>query len=264
LARHAHLKKRLLAAVVVASLALAVVLAGVAGAAQTVRLRVGFAPDRPGARTTIHFGFTIDGPGGSPPSPLTSVNLHLPAHLGLVGTTLGLASCDPEALLLGGPRACPTNSRVGYGLANAEVPYGPEIVKEENVSVNAYYGAIEHGRITVIFFAEGWEPVYAAAVFPGELTEETGRYSGSLHTTIPLIPSVPEGPDVSVSSFSSTLGPQHLTYYHHRHGRLVPFHPRGVAVPRHCPPGGYPFAADFSFQDGTRVTAHSAAPCPRR
>lgn len=246
-----------------AALALCAVAPAPAGAAQSVRLRTAFSPDRLGVSTTISFAFAIDGAGGTVPSPVTRVDLHLPAGIGLASTTLGLAVCEPELLLLNGPRGCPSNSRIGYGKAVAEVPYGPEVVKEENVSVNAYFGRQEGEHLTVLFFAEGWEPVYAAAVFPGQLAEQTGIYGGSLDTTVPLIASVPEGPDVSVTRFSSTIGPRNITYYHRVHGRLRPFHPRGVSVPARCPRGGFPFAADFAFQDGTQYTAHATAPCPR-
>jgi hypothetical protein len=91
---------------------------------------------------------------------------------------------------------------------------------------------------------------------------DTGRFGSQLATTIPLVTSVPGGPDVSILSVTSTIGPSHLTYYRHVHGRLVPFHPRGVSVPERCPRGGFPFAAEFSFQDASRTVATTSVPCP--
>jgi len=44
-------------------------------AAQSVKLKVAFDPDRAGASTTIVFGFTVSGSGGQPPSPVTSTDL---------------------------------------------------------------------------------------------------------------------------------------------------------------------------------------------
>jgi hypothetical protein len=78
------------------------------------------------------------------------------------------------------------------------------------------------------------------------------------------VTSVPGGPDVSIVSVQSTIGPSHLTYYKHVHGRLVAFHPRGVSVPERCPHGGFPFAAEFRFQDGSETTAATTVPCPPR
>ncbi len=83
-----------------------------------------------------------------------------------------------------------------------------------------------------------------------------------LATTVPLVTSVPGGPDVSILSVTSTIGPSHLTYYKHVHGRLVPFRPRGVSVPERCPRGGFPFAASFTFQDGAHTSAQTTVPCP--
>jgi hypothetical protein len=67
---------------------------------------------------------------------------------------------------------------------------------------------------------------------------------------------------VSIVSVQSTIGPNHLTYYKHVHGRRVPFHPVGIAVPERCPSGGFPFTASFVFQDGSTAEAATVIPCP--
>lgn len=232
-----------------------------AGATQTVQLNAGFSPNRAGASATIFFGFTIESPEGAVPSQLRSLNLHLPGGIGIARNTLGQAICEPIYLYGHGPEGCPENSRLGFGAATAEVPYGPETVSE-NAKVYAYRGAPENGHVTVLFFTEGWYPVFADLVFPGHLIEDTGPFSGEIDTELPLIPSLPGGADVSVIYLRSTFGPQGLTYHRLVGGREVAFHPRGVTVPLVCPPGGYPFAADLAFQDGSHVTASSTAPCP--
>lgn len=66
------------------------------------------------------------------------------------------------------------------------------------------------------------------------------------------------GPDVSIVSVQTTIGPRHLTYYRRLHGRRVAFHPRGVSVPERCPRGGLPFAAPHR-----PAIASSAAAVPR-
>ena len=143
----------------------------------------------------------------------------------------------------------------------AEVPYGPIVVREP-AAVYAYRGETEHEHLTILFFTEAMHPVYAALVFPGELLLETGPFSGSINTAVPLIPSLPGGPNVSVVQLQSTFGPAHLLYEREAHGELVTYRPRGVIVPRVCAAGGYPFAADFAFEDGSHITAHTTAPCP--
>ena len=44
------------------------------------------------------------------------------------------------------------------------------------------------------------------------------------------------------------------------HGRLVAFRPRGVSVPERCPREGFPFAADFTFIDGTQRARRQRSP----
>jgi hypothetical protein len=87
------------------------------------------------------------------------------------------------------------------------------------------------------------------------------RHLRAIHTEVPIIPSLPGAADVSVGHLSSSFGPEGLTYYRLLAGREVAFKPRGVTVPSSCPHGGYPFAGEFTFQDGTHLTAHSTAPC---
>jgi hypothetical protein len=80
--------------------------------------------------------------------------------------------------------------------------------------------------------------------------------------TVPLVPSLPEAADVAVVRVRSTFGPEHLTYYKRVRGRVVPYKPRGVILPDRCPRGGFPFAATFTFQDGSHASAGTAVPCP--
>ncbi len=233
-----------------------------AGAAELVTLNASFSPDRLGAETTIGFGFKIvNSEGGAPPA-LGGVDLHLPPGINYLTTTLGLAVCKPSVLLARGPAGCSPNSRLGFGSAFVEVPFG-ESSGHEIPDIQALMGPPHDGNIVVLFYADGREPVYAQLVFAGELIAGSPTLGGSLKTAVPLIPSVPSGPPVSIVSVQTTIGPAHVTYYRRVHGRRVGFHPRGVAVPLSCPPGGFPFSADFDFIDGTHASASTTVPCPR-
>jgi hypothetical protein len=240
---------------------MALALAAAAGASQRVHLFAGFSPNRARVSTTITFGFTISSPAGQVPSPLRAVDLHLPAGIGLARNTLGTAVCEPADLYVKGPQGCPPDSHLGYGTALAEVPYGPEVV-QERAAVFAYRGNSDDEHVLVLFFAEGWSPVFADLVFPAQLLEDAPPFSARLNTEVPPVPSLPGGPNVSIVQFQSTFGPKNLIYEREINGELVFFHPRGVTLPSVCPPGGYPFAGDFSFEDGTHQTAHAGAPCP--
>jgi hypothetical protein len=245
-----------------ATLALTATVATAAKAAQTVKLSTSFQPDRLGASTTILYSFQVDGTRGALPSAVTDIDLHLPAGMGLATSTLGLATCEPSVLLRRGPAGCPANARVGYGSALVQVPFAEEVV-QESASIVAMFGPPEEEHLIVLFYVEGVSPIYAQLVFPGAVLPDSGAFGERLDTGIPVIPAVPEGPDVAVVHFTSTIGPRNLTYYRRIRGKNVPFQPRGIAVPQSCPHGGFPFAADFAFADGTHTHAKSTVPCPR-
>ncbi len=247
---------------------LALLICGVAPAAaeatsERASLHASFSPDRLGLPTTISFGFHLETVAGSAPPPLTALDLQMPAGMGYTTTNLGLAICQPAALLARGVAGCPPNSRLGYGSALVEVPFGTGD-GHEIPEVQAVSGPSPKGNLVVLFYANGLYPVSAQLTFAGEVLPDAGRYGSQLSTTVPLVTSVPGGPDVSIVNVQSTIGPSHLTYYKHVHGRLVAFRPRGVSVPERCPRGGFPFAAQFTFQDSSSSSASTTVPCPPR
>jgi hypothetical protein len=252
-----------LSAIAATALALLCALAPTAARAVSERatLHASFTPDRLGADTTIAFAFHLSTTEGAAPPPLSSLDLRMPAGMNYTSTTLGLAICQPAALLAKGLAGCPANSRLGYGSALVEVPFGVG-AGHEIPEVQALAGPSPNGNLVVLFYANGLFPVSAQLAFSGEVLPDKGRYGSQLATTVPLVTSVPGGPDVSIVSVQTTIGPSHLTYYKHVHGRLVPFRPRGVAVPERCPHGGFPFAAQFTFQDASHTNAQTTVPCP--
>jgi hypothetical protein len=234
-----------------------------AGVPEQASLHAGFTPDRLGASTTISFGFHLQTATGLAPPPLTGVVLHMPAGMNYTLTTLGLAICQPAALQAQGLKGCSPNSRVGSGSALVEVPFGTGS-GHEIPEIQAVVGPPNNGNMVVLFYANGQTPVSAQLVFTGEVLPDSGAFGSQLTTAVPLIPSVPNGPDVSIVNVNATIGPGGLIYYRHVHGKLEPFHPLGIGVPERCPRGGFPFSASFAFQDGSTASASTAVPCPPR
>jgi hypothetical protein len=232
-------------------------------ATERASLDASFSPDRLGAPTTIAFGFELSTTEGAAPPPLTSIDLQMPAGINYTTTTLGLAICQPAALAARGLAGCPANSRLGHGSARVEVPFGTG-EGHEVPEVQALAGPSANGNLNVLFYANGLFPVYAQLAFSGEVLPDTGAYGSQLSTNVPLVESVPGGPDVSIVEVQSTIGPSELTYYKRVHGRRIAFRPRGVSVPERCPRDGFPFAARFTFEDGSQTTTQTAVPCPRR
>jgi hypothetical protein len=231
-----------------------------ASASQAAKLKIGFEPNRLGASTTLVFGFTLTADESGPPSPLVSVSLHFPAGIAYATSTLGEAGCDPRLLAERGVRGCPTNSRIGLGKAQVEVPLGPTLLTE-TVGITTFVGRSENDRIEVLYYAAGNTPVIARLVFPGELISEA--VGGKLDTAIPLIQTLPEAPDASVVKLTSTIGPKHLFYTTTVHGKRVRYHPRGIILPAICPQGGFAFSAAFRFANGSTTSARSVVRCSR-
>lgn len=236
-------------------------LPGVATATQTARLDVQLTPERLGAGTTIIFGFQITGGRGKVPSPLTELDLSYPAHLGIGTSGLGFETCRPAKLEAQGPAGCPPDSRMGYGSALVEVPFGPQVIRE-TATIRTFSAPVKDGQLALLFYAAGISPIDAELVFPAVIANAPAPFGGSLDTTLPLVSSVPEAPDAAVVRLRATIGPLNLTYYERVRGRRVGYKPRGIVLPRTCPRGGFLFSASFSFQDGSHTTASDAVPCP--
>ena len=256
-----------LAALVLSAVLACVWLAAAARAATggpepTAKLSAALSPEHLGQGTTIIFGFTIATTTGQVPSPLTGLDLYYPANLGIGTSGLGLETCSAAVLELYGPEGCPSQSQMGYGKGVVEVPFGPEVLRE-TAQTSIFMAQIQEGHIGLLFFAEGHSPVSAQIVFHGLVLPASGPFGGDLDTTIPLVPTLPGAPNAALVQLRSTIGPLHLTYFEHTRGRFLPYHPRGIVLPRTCPRGGFHFDASFSFEDGAHTSAHTTVPCPR-
>lgn len=235
---------------------------------QTATLQVSFSPERLGAPTTIFFGFRIltIPPGGQ--MPLTNVSVLLPSEMGLATSGLGLENCLVSRLEAIGPRGCPANALMGRGTATAEIPIAGESVAE-SAQIELFSAPVREGRLAMLVYAYAESPVFAQLVFPATLVPASAPYGEGIDTTVPLVPSVPGAPDVAVTRFHMTLGttdrgPGHFVYHKKVQGKWVGYSPSGLLLPQRCPRGGFPFKAQFVFQDRTEATALATVPCPRR
>jgi hypothetical protein len=242
------------AQILAAALALCAALPGTALGATTATMSAALAPDRLGAATTVSLGFEIAA-GEQAPALLTGIDFRYPANLGILTSGLGVASCPPAALEAHGPSICPPDSRMGSGSALVEIPIGPRIVRE-TAQIALLAGPSQGGYFHLLVSATGVSPVAARVVLFTELLP------GEMQIPVPPIPSLPGAPYVAVVSMHLTIGGQ-LTYFERAHGRSVAYRPVGIGLPRSCPPGGFPFAASFSFLDGGHANARAVVACPR-
>jgi hypothetical protein len=246
---------------ILCAIALACSCCASASAAPAVKLEAAFTPERLGAGTTVHVGFQVLARAGRAPSPVTGIDLLYPHELGLGSSDLGLETCAPSLLEGSGPVACPTDSLMGRGSAVVEVPSRTDSVLEQ-AHVTLISGPVQNGHFGLLFFASGDLPVLAGLVFPGLLQSARSPFGGNLETKLPLVPSVPEGPDVALTQMQTTIGPSGIVYTERVGGKLISFHPKGILLPGSCPRGGFPFAVRLSFQDGASARASTKVPCP--
>jgi hypothetical protein len=233
-----------------------------ANAAQSVTFGAAFAPYRLGGRTTVELHLQIAAPPGQIPSALTEVEVRYPQNLGFALSGLGLTVCSPAMLEAAGAGGCPANSIMGRGNAVAELRFGAQLVNE-GASISIARAPDQEGHIALLLYASGPSPVNTQILSPAQLLPSGPPFGGRLDMQLPVIPSVPGAPDVAIVSMNVTLGPQGLTYYEQTEGSTLAYTPKGILLPSTCPRGGFPFAATFSFLDGSRPTAHTAVPCPR-
>lgn len=188
--------------------------------------------------------------------------MRYPNNLGIALSGLGLETCSQQILEVLGSRGCPVDSRMGYGSALAKVPIGPEGVSE-GAGIAVLRAPDQEGHLALFLYTESLTPVLAQLVFPGLLLAAKAPFGALMNVNVPVVPTVPAGPDVSVVQIGATLGPEHLVYSEEVDGRIVTYQPKGILLPDSCPHGGFPFAATLAFRDGSHARAHTAMPCPR-
>jgi hypothetical protein len=249
------------ALVAVVTLLLCLYAATTAGATQSVALGASFAPYRLGASTTIELNLQIQAPAGQIPSALSEVEVRYPENLGFDFSGLGLAVCSAATVEAAGTSGCPADSIMGRGDALAELRFGAQLVSE-NASISIARAPDEEGHIALLLYASGPSPVDTQILSPAQLLPTGPPFGGRLNMELPIIPSVPGAPDVAIVSLRVSIGPQGLTYYEQAEGNTLAYTPKGIPLPDTCPRGGFPFAATFSFLDGSHPVAKTSVPCP--
>ena len=100
---------------------------------------------------------------------------------------------------------------------------------------------------------EGFTPLTERIVLGGSAAPSHAPYGEELVMDIPAIPTLPLEPNASLVSLTLSIG---------THTSSPARDANTVVMPGHCPADGYPFAAEFTFADGTTSSAVAKAPCP--
>ncbi len=228
-----------------------------AASAQTVvAIEPTFAPDRPGAQTSVTFAARLSSDAGGISAPLSKVAILLPAGLAETLQWPTSSGCSSAHLRAHGARGCPKRSQIGAGTALMAWQEGSQTVNER-VRLGLFTGPTD-GVPRLELLAEGEQPIRRRVVIYVGLSLISAPYSAEMETIIPPIPTRPGQGDASLVSFSVTVGPLSKA--------LVPQRPSPwgeleLFVPRRCPMGGYPWTVEFTYEGGVTQEVDAAIPC---
>jgi hypothetical protein len=228
----------------------------------SLTLKASFAPERLGGETTVRTALAIEPPSGRPALAVTQLELFYPRGLGFASSELGLQNCRAAALEARGASACPHNSLMGHGSALVQVAFGSKVIAER-APMQIFSQPVREQHIGLLFAIAGRSPVIANLAFGGFMLGAPPPFGGVIRSTLPLVPTVPKGPDVALLGLQTSIGAQGIVYRERVKGRLVTFKPKGIPLPPTCPRGGFRFAARVRFADGTLAKARAAVRCPR-
>jgi hypothetical protein len=208
-------------------------------------------PDRLGARAALTMKIRYGGGELGVPSPVLTSVVRLPVGMNL--DVPSLHSCTAARLLARGASGCPRQSRLGGGHALVETLAGSQTVTE-NVTLSVFLGPPDNLDPTFDVLAQGDTPVDETLVLGGSVRTDSAPYGERLVMSIPPVPALPAEPDVSLESLTLTVGSAPT----HAHTNAA-----SILVPRSCPAGGFPFAAEFTYIDGSHSNISTTIPCPR-
>ncbi len=207
-------------------------------------------PDRLGAKGALTFTISYTGGELGVPSPVRRAVLRFPA--GLTLDIPSLRSCSAARLEARGARGCPKQSEIGTGHALVESNLGAQPIIED-VTLRAFLGPLDNLQPTFEILGQGYTPIGQQMVLTATALGDRPPYGEKLVMSIPPIPTLPPEPDASIASFSLTIG---ASRHHRTHST------NSVLIPSNCPAGGFPFAAGFTYADGSVSSALATVPCP--
>jgi hypothetical protein len=218
--------------------------------ATTATIRPSFSPDKLGAKAAFTFAAHFAGGQLGVPSPVRRAVVHFPA--GLTLNVPKLRSCTKARLQAHGAHGCPAQSQIGTGRALADVHVGSSVESEE-AAVSAFVGPPQGLNPTIEILGQGYSPLEERVVITATTQPDHPPYGEKLVMSIPAITTIPLEPNASTVSFSVTIGGKAAKRHHN---------PNTALLPSRCPAGGFPFAAEFTYEDGSTSTSTATVPCP--
>jgi hypothetical protein len=123
----------------------------------------------------------------------------------------------------------------------------------ESISLWVFLGPLRNLQPTFEMLAQGYTPFDERVVLSGTVLQDNPPYGEDLVLPIPAIATLPLEPVASVAWMSLTIGSSQ------RSARES----NTTVEPASCPLGGFPFAAELTYEDGSTQNVSAATPCPR-
>jgi hypothetical protein len=234
-----------------AALAVCALPTSLARAGVVATIAPSLSPDRLSAKGALTIVIRYAESQAGIPSPVRRSVLRFPLGLGV--EIPHLRSCSIARLRAHGPGGCSRQSLLGRGHALAEAQAGSQLISED-ISLWLFLGPFHNLQPTFEVLGQGYTPFDERVVLTGTVLPDNPPFGEDLVMSIPPIPTLPLEPDASIVAMSLTVGTS------------KPPNPRTantVVVPPRCPLGGFPFAADFTYADGSTGNALATASCPR-
>jgi hypothetical protein len=185
---------------------------------------------------------------GTRASPWRNVHVFFPA--GATANASSFPTCDPAKLEASGPSVCPAKSIIGKGSAVVEAT---PIIDVLNVPITVVNGPKTGGNPQIFFYAFATEPIQVSYVIKGVLKKNKGKWSYDLDVPIQRLQPVSGVQDVVIMDFKVNVGAKIK-----KNGKTIPY----IVSPRKCPKTGFPFAADWTYEDGGTLHKDWTIACP--
>jgi hypothetical protein len=224
-------RSKLIALTAVGALALGVSVAVAQSGTTQSKITASFSPNTGGKPTKISFDVKTFSTTGGIPAPGSNAVVHLPK--GLKYSANGFTRCNGNLQNPPSAANCPAKSQIGGG-------------------------AKQNGHDTLLLYAVGTTPISTQITLVGELIPgDAAPYSYALNVPIPVIPTVPGGPNASITDFNTTIG------------GTAKFKGKKVALlmaPKKasCVGGLEHWGYDGKYMDGTAYTSTTTSPCPKK
>jgi hypothetical protein len=197
---------------------------------------------------------------GGVPSPLTQLSIDIPPGVTYNFATTPTCSLSVINAATGTvPPKCPTGSQIGGGSAGVEAVLGGEQINE---TAKMYIYLIKRSPVQYQVWANGTTPILETLNFAGTFGPTSAPFAMKISVNVPPIPTVPGGPNASVTSLDFTVGGNHVALVKKGRKKVKQQVPLFI-LPKSCKTGSFlNYAAQATFQDQSTVPVSGKVACP--